>query len=460
MFVAAIREAKQAVDRALDGFDASTIPTRDAAGMVSEVEGLVRQLTAARTLLVGRAAECGDLAGGPTGSRSPEGWVARQLGVSSGQAARDISTAERLQRAGGTRDAFLAGEVSAEQARQIAEAVELSPGDEADLLAVAREAPGQVGRRCRDVRVKAAELDGLAKREERHRRARRLRRSETDDLAAKVTMVMPAVMGARFDALLTPWVQRAADRARAEGRHEPSGALDLDGLFLALEAASDPASASDDGGPRPASGPGSGHVRRFGVRPRVLVRVDAAAVRRGHPELGERMDLQLAGSAPVPISPDELGRVLRGDPWVAVVLTEGVDVQRVVLPGRHPSELQRTALDWMHDCCADAECGRWGPLETDHLVPFEASHHTTLSELTRVCGATHDAKTHEGAHLERRSGSHHVVAIPRGDPRHPGDDGPAALRGHAATTGAPLDTSDGRRGERAATRGGQRSLGP
>src|SRR5690606_2187169 len=93
----------------------------------------------------------------------------------------------------------------------------------------------------------------------RHHQQRRLVRGETEDLAAQVTLVMPALTGARFDALLQPFVQRAVDRARAEGRDDPAQALRLDALLDALDLANhaltgNHTSAAEAGGEVPSTG--------------------------------------------------------------------------------------------------------------------------------------------------------------------------------------------------------------
>jgi hypothetical protein len=291
-------------------------------------------------------------------------------------------------------------------------------------------------------------------------------RSETEDLAAQVTMVMPALTGARFDALLQPFVQRSVDRARAEGRHDPAPALRLDALLDALDLAnqalgggrtgsqdtSSDADPTDDAGdrtdreapggsPRPSRAQRrrgartngrttprrSGRTTRWGgARPKVIVRVDLTVLLRGRALPGERLDLQVAGGPPVPLTLGQLGEILDDDPMVAFVLHDGVDVYRVAHPQRRPSPLQRSALEALHDRCADIDCRAFGNLEVDHLTPWTEDGPTSLENLAPLCGATHDAKTHRGRDLHRIPGSPLVTATPLGaspdratDPRPP-----------------------------------------
>ena len=426
MFGTTVERLATELGEALEGFDVAVVEPREAAALVPVVEQLVRRATAARTLLVGRAAESNDFDGGVRGPRSAVGWAARATGVSPRQAMRELQAAQRLREASGTQSAFLAGDLSAEQAARIAEAAAISPGSEAELLTTARERPQEVEGRCRHIKAHAAGREAQAARQERHRRARRLVRGEDDDLAATVSMVMPGVLGARFDQLLAPFVQQVVDRARVEGRFEPMAAHRLDGIFLALESANgtadiagSPDAAGDGRVPVRGRGKGSGRTRRL-PQPKVIVRVDAAAVARGHALDGERLDLQVDGHPPVPIGVDELGRILTDDdPLVAVVATDGIDVTHVVHLRHDPTPEQATALDWLHDRCANPACDAWGPLETHHEPPYALSRHTRLDELVRLHGDCHDHATTGGATYQRIAHTPHWQPVTPDDPRHP-----------------------------------------
>jgi hypothetical protein len=152
-----------------------------------------------------------------------------------------------------------------------------------------------------------------------------------------------------------------------------------------------------------------------------VVRIDWTALVRGHALAGERCDLQVAGRPPVPVTLAQLRRILEhDDPLVAVVLHDGTDVTGLVHLGREPTGIQRTALEALHDRCADRDCGRFAHLEVDHLLPVEDGGQTTLANLAPVCPSTHDAKTHGGAHIRRIPGSHQVESLPLGHPEHPG----------------------------------------
>lgn len=161
-----------------------------------------------------------------------------------------------------------------------------------------------------------------------------------------------------------------------------------------------------------------GTTRRWGgARPKVIYRVDHTAVQRGYAVPGERCDVQVNGARPVPVTLDELHRCLHDDdPVVTLIEHEGIDIRRVVRLAHEPTDLQRAALEAIHDRCADRDCRAYGQLEIDHLVPYGEGGPTVVDNLVPLCGATHDAKTYRGRQLTRIVDSHLVAAQPQ-DPR-------------------------------------------
>lgn len=493
--VARLDQLEAAVDSLLARVEPSLIPARDAAELARRTDRLVRRTTALRMELTARAAEAGTVTGKHGREVTPERWAAGEFALPPSQAAREMRTAEKLRSAPRTREAFREGKLSAEQARQVAEAVDLAPNAEASLLETAESNPGELAGRCRDIRARHGGKEAAEARNARHHRQRRLVRSETEDLAAQVVMVMPAFTGARFDALLQPFVQRSVDRARAEDRREPPPAIVLDAMMDALEVAnaslagapvtsgpavesgthpaavraargpsftkeSGPAKAAREveAGPDPGSPPsnrrsegrgrnkrrkkgkgGRATTRWGGATPKVIVRVDHQVLARGHPLPGERLDVQVGGGKPVPMTMSQLHEVLHDDPMVAFVLHDGVEVQRVVHPTRAPTPLQRTALEALHDRCADVDCRAYGPLEIDHLQPWSEDGPTQLANLAPICGPTHDAKTHRGRNLYRIPGSS-LVSSHRSALL---DDGEAGSETETAASSSPLVTGEG-----------------
>ncbi|HZA39697.1 MAG TPA: hypothetical protein VFA00_03640, partial [Actinomycetota bacterium] len=105
--------------------------------------------------------------------------VARMSGTSTGQAKKTVETGAALKDAPEVGDALARGEVSLDQAGEIAKAEQASPGSAGELLKVAKEESFNVLRdEARRVKLEAEQHRGLGERQREARRAR----SYTDEL--------------------------------------------------------------------------------------------------------------------------------------------------------------------------------------------------------------------------------------------------------------------------------------
>jgi len=99
--------------------------------------------------------------------------VARATGVSVGKAKTVVDTGNSLKSADQVREAFKSGEVSLDQASEIAKAEKASPGSSTELLQLAQADSFQALReRSRKVVLEAEQHRGLASRQHEARRAR------------------------------------------------------------------------------------------------------------------------------------------------------------------------------------------------------------------------------------------------------------------------------------------------
>ena len=214
-------------------------------------------------------------------------------------------------------------------------------------------------------------------------------------------------------AAVEPLRDRLFRSARAEGRREPPEAYGADALAeLARSAAA------------------GGRARTVGAgRAKVIVRVDMAALLRGRPTRGEVAEI--AGYGPVAVSAvrDLLDT---GDPFLAAVVTRGVDVVGVAHLGRRPTAHQQTALEWLYPTCAAEGCSAVARLEIDHRLDWATTRITLLDLLDRLCSHHHDRKTLDGWALVPGRGKRAFVAPT--DPRHPGHARPP----EPAATGPPV----------------------
>ena len=136
-----------------------------------------------------------------------------------------------------------------------------------------------------------------------------------------------------------------------------------------------------------AAGDGTG-AQKSNVK--VIVVVDAEALRRGEVEHGETCEIR--GVGPVPVS---AVRDLLGDAALAIVIKDGVDVQNVTHLARRTTAHQRTALEFWGIRCQVKGCDSTEFVDVHHVFEWARSKHTRLDEL-RVSCKFHHRKEHQG----------------------------------------------------------------
>jgi hypothetical protein len=273
----------------------------------------------------------------------------------------------------------------------VADAAAADPTAEERLVrAAARSSVAELREEC--ARTKAAVTPDLEARR-RCIHAGRFLRSYTDSEGAwNLRARHNPEVGAEIMAALGPIRDRLFREARAQDRHEPAEAYAVDALVELCR-----------GGERP--------VRS---KPKVIVRVDLAALLRGQPIQGDVCEL--AGYGPVAVSAIR-DMIETQDPFLAAVVTKGEAVVGVTHLGRRPTSRQRTALEWLYPSCAVEGCGAVAFLEFDHRVDWARSHVTVFDLLDRLCSHHHDRKTIDNWALVSGRGKRPFV--PPHDPRHP-----------------------------------------
>ncbi|MEZ5142379.1 MAG: HNH endonuclease signature motif containing protein [Acidimicrobiales bacterium] len=189
---------------------------------------------------------------------------------------------------------------------------------------------------------------------------------------------------------------------------------------------------------------------------KVIVNIDLQALRRGFALPGERCSITEVGEVPVATVHDLLDRE---DTFLAAVLRDGEDIQKVAHLGRGPTARQRTALEARHDrCCIDG-CPD-PPKVVDHHHPFAGGGPRTLANLGPLCARHDGRKTNQGWVLVRHGTSRRLVppdhplagAAPGGcvDLDDPAgiDDAPSGEPSGPADTGRPAPPNAGHRSRR------------
>ena len=151
----------------------------------------------------------------------------------------------------------------------------------------------------------------------------------------------------------------------------------------------------------PPGPPPNAPARRPTVRPdtRLILRVDATALQRGHTVAGETCDIAGLG----PISVADL-KALLPDAAIDVVITNGVDVFNVTHFGRRANARQQVVLDLLNIGCTREGCNATQHLQVDHRIDWHKIKITELANLDWLCPHDHDLKTHHGWQLEPGTG--------------------------------------------------------
>ena len=363
-----ILEAASSLREALVGFDASALSGTEALELFEALATTEKACGAARLLAAARAVACGAHKGHAGGTGDPVRFVARRTGTTLRQAKDALATAAALEHCPLTKDALLAGEVSLPQAETITRAAGELPGQESDLLSMAKGRDLTTLRdEVRDRRLRAIPVDELHRRQVAARRFVHFR----DGLGmVRFEGALPPETGIPFVARIE---REAARRYRAQRRTGAPCRFEACAAdaFVALCA------------PRTPAGP---------HRTDLVIVCDLYAWRRGHAHAAE--PCHLLGGGPIPV---EVARALADDAFLKVVLHDGVDIQRVRHLGRrYPAEL-RTALDlgpapsFPGRSCA--RCRSTFSLQFDHKLPVAANGETSLENLQDLCARCHADKT-------------------------------------------------------------------
>ena len=423
----------------------------------AEYDRIERLGAAAKTLLARRIAATHDR--DRAGTRTAAELLARTAGTSTAAAQEALDTSHRLTELPGVAGALRRGELSPAQAAAITGAADADRSAESRLLELASRASlAELREECARVRAAAdPDPDATNRRIHQQRRCRYYSDAEGGwNLSARGTVQD----GAAFTTVLNAITDEIFTAARRDGRHEPPEAYAFDALLAMARHAAGPnqpaASASGSAEAAAADMPDGGHeqVDHAGSRSRdpqmldaggagnkattapgtvpnteirpvrpmpsrrwsnprylALLRIDAAALRRGHIDGQERCEI--AGVGPIPVS---VARDLLGEAILKLVITNGVDVANVTHLGRGPTAAQKIALLWTNPTCAVEGCHR-RRIEYDHRKPWAQTRHTRLDELDPLCDYHHDLKTRLDWALLPGKGKRPFV--PPDDPRHP-----------------------------------------
>ncbi len=338
-----------------------------------------------------------------SGHRSPSHLIADATGTSVRHAVDLLEAAEAMRDLPATEEKFRSGSLTERQAVEVATAAVADRSSEAELLELA-EVESYVELQRAAARVRAAATDD----DERHRRAHRRRhfRHWVDvEGSFRFSGSLTPEAGAILVAGLEPHRQAIARRA-AEGdrdgtgkrRRDSDAAVAADALVeMARHAAA--AQPADPLRPMPSA--------------LIHVRVDHAALVRGHTERGEVCEVPGVG----PVTVGWVGSLL-ADALVAALEVDDGEVLKVAHLGRVIPARVRTALVERDRACVVPGCSADSDLEIDHIRPIASGGRTELANLCRLCRFHHYLKTHHRWRISRQ-GKRWLWEGPHGPPPDP-----------------------------------------
>lgn len=382
-------QLRDAMGRYAATFDATLVSIEDASVVVAEAAAIERMAATVKGLAAARSA--GGAAWKAAGERSAAHHLARTTGMSVGSASEILETVRRMATLPVLDAAARAGNLSPAQIVAVAVAAAVDPSAEQRLVELAQHSSLAESRQECGRTKAVARPDAEAPRRAIHES--RYLRSWTDAEGAwNLHMRDNPEVGAEVMAAIDAIRDRLFATARTEGRTEPTEAYAADAMAELAR--------------------GAGGGRRN--RAKIIVRVDLAALLRGQICSGETCEV--AGFGPVAVSAvrDLLDT---GDPLLAAVVTNGVEVAGVAHLRRRASAQQQTALEWLYPTCAAEGCTSVAWLENDHRVDWARSHITVLDLLDRLCSRHHHLKSLDGWALVVGRGKR--AFVPPGDPRHP-----------------------------------------
>jgi hypothetical protein len=295
--------------------------------------------------------------------------LARDTGTSVGKATETIATGKLLRDSAPLEEALAHGDISLDQASEVATAEAAAPGSATDLLRVADEESFSVLRhKARRVKLEAEQHRDLVERQHHARAAR----SYTDDLGmVTIHLSLEPHVGTPLVARAEAEAARLARAATKESR-EPFERYLSDAYANLL------------------SSPPTARTRR----PELVVLVSHEVIKRGWKDVGKGEICKIPGVGP--IAP-EVAREIATDAFLNGVFFDGVDLRHFARWTRHIPIEVLLALELgdppEFDGVACVDCGNRFGTEFDHLEPRVASGATSKGNLNPRCWRCHHAKT-------------------------------------------------------------------
>jgi hypothetical protein len=297
-----------------------------------------------------------------------------------GKAKATVTTGEMLRSSGPLNDSLQRGEISLDQASEIAMAEEAAPGCAEALVAVARDEGFQVLRdKARKAKLEAEQRSDLAARQFDARRGR----SYSDGLGmVHIDLVLEPHVGAPIVARAEAEATRQAKAARAarpDAPREPFERHVADAFAAML------------------TGAGKGRSRR----PELVILVSHEVAKRGWKDVREGEVCKIPGLGPVA---PQVAKEVAEDAFLTGVFFDGKDLREMNRWTRNTPVEVRVALELGEppdfDGVRCVDCGNRFRTEFDHVHPHVAKGPASTNNMKPRCHSCHQAKSES----DRRAG--------------------------------------------------------
>jgi hypothetical protein len=374
MFVLASRQASL-LRTFVGSLDVAQLEVAELRELLSSFSAIEKIAATGKILVATKLAEDRQLA--TPADRSDAHVLANVAGMSVSGAKAALEAGRRLTSQPDVAQAARAGELSELQLRAVARAVEANPNASRRLLDVAPLS--NLSELKAECALAISEVEDAETRRRRFHEMRYLKAFADDEGMRHLEAGGSTEMMAMIEAALEERSSAMLKAAEHQGVRLSRAACRFDALF---ELATQTPGVGD-----PSGSPGRRHK---GSDVKIIVRVDHAALIRGSVGTGETCDI--AGVGPIAVSAVR-EMIEQGDPFLAAILTKGVEIAKVVHLGRRPNAFQRTALQYLYPTCAVRNCRQAAFLEYDHEVDFAENSVTKLSNIRRLCWHHHMLKT-------------------------------------------------------------------
>jgi hypothetical protein len=275
--------------------------------------------------------------------------VARATGTSLGAAKATMTTGQAMRSSGDLGEALKQGDISLDQASEIAKAEASSPGAAKELVDVARKQAFHVLKdKARKVCLEAEQHRDLGRRQREARSAR----SYSDDLGmVHIHMALEPHVGTPIVARAEAEAARLGKKAKAAGKPEPFEHLLADAYAALL------------------AGSGKGRAKR----PELVVLVSHEVAKRAWRDVREGEMCKIPGIGPVP---PQVAKDIAADPFLNGVVYDGKDLRQFRRWSKNIPVEVAVALELgkppSFDGVACVDCGNPFRTEFDHVRPRAA----------------------------------------------------------------------------------------